>query len=67
MMPAQLACVAESALGPLPTTKIFVERLCSGGSDQGSSATALFGNTFSEAAQPPVGTVRNFKVSSWGG
>lgn len=60
MLPAQLAIVAESALGPLPTTKEFVERLSSGGNPQGPPADqALFGSVFSSEAQPPLGTVRN--------
>ena len=64
-MPAQLVSVAEAALGPLPTSTEFLDRLVNVGSalDAAPADLGLFGQTFSESPRQPPGTEKNQKVA----
>ena len=65
MMPAQLVNVAEAALGPLPSTSEFLDRLTNFPSMHNASTAdvALFGDTFADSPKQPPGTDKNRHIA----
>ncbi len=59
MLPAQIANVAEAALGPLPTTSAFLHALTRARETPGTPGQALFGQTFAENQKQPPGSEKN--------
>ena len=63
MLPAQLVNVAEAGLGPLPTTRDFLDRLklAMEPPTESNADVGLFGDTFSSPIPLPPGSVMNQK------